>query len=76
MQGQRVPLKDWVTNKKFLLKPNDQSVTTYIKDSWGIFKFLPRKINYDYYIYSSDIESLYTLLPTELVWKLLVSGEV
>ena len=51
---------------EILLKPIVPCLTTYIKDDWDFLKFLPREIDYDCDIYSCDIESLYTSLPTEL----------
>ena len=36
------------------------------EDDWEFVKFLPRSLNFDSDMYSCDIESLYTSIPTEL----------
>ena len=47
-----------------LLKPIVPHLITYIKDDWEFIQFLPRSLNFDSDMYSCDIESLYTLIPT------------
>ena len=49
-----------------LLKPIVPHLITYIKDDWEFIQFLPRSLTFDSDMYSCDIESLYTSIPTEL----------
>ena len=51
---------------EILLKPLVPSLKTYIKDDWDFLRKLPTKIPFDSTIYSCDISSLYTSVPTEL----------
>ena len=49
-----------------LLKPIVPHLITYIKGDWEFIKFLPRSLTFDSDMYSCDIESLYTSIPTGL----------
>ena len=49
-----------------LLKPIVPHLITYIKDNWEFVKFLPKSLTFDGDLYSCDIESLYTSIPTKL----------
>ena len=51
---------------KASLKPIVPHIITYIKDDWEFTKFLPRLLTFDSNIYSCDIKSLYTWIPTKL----------
>ena len=51
---------------EILLKPQVPTLKTYIKDDWDFLRKLPTKIPFDSTMYSYDISSLYTLIPTEL----------
>ena len=49
-----------------LLKPIVPQLITCIKDDWEFIKHLPRPLHFVSDMYSCDIESLYTSIPTEL----------
>ena len=51
---------------EILLKPLVPTLKTYIKDDWDFLRKLPTKIPFDCTMYSCDISSLYTSIPTEL----------
>ena len=51
---------------EILLKPIVPCLTTYIKDDWDFIRFLPSKIDFDCTLYSCDIVSLYTSIPTDV----------
>ena len=51
---------------KKMLKPIVPCLTTYVKDDWHFMKQLPTTLNYEATLYSCDIESLYTSIPTDL----------
>ena len=51
---------------KKMLKPIVPCLTTYVKDDWHFIKQLPTTLNYEATLYSCDIESLYTSIPTDL----------
>ena len=51
---------------EILLKPLVPTLKTYIKDDWDFLRKLPSKIPYQSTMYSCDISSLYTSIPTEL----------
>ena len=51
---------------EILLKSLVPTLTTYTKDDWGFLWKLPTKILFDSTMYSCDISSLYTSIPTEL----------
>ena len=49
-----------------LLKPLVPNLKTHIKDNWVFLNILPTKITFQSTMYSCDISSLYTSIPTEL----------
>ena len=51
---------------EMILKPIVPHLITYIKDDWEFIKCLPRFLTVDSDMYSCDIASLYTSIPTEL----------
>ena len=52
---------------KMSLKPIVPHLITYIKDDWEFIKFLPRSFTFYSDMYSSDLETLYASIPTELI---------
>ena len=48
-----------------LLNPIVPHLITYINHDWEFIKFLPRSLIFDSDMYSCDIESLHTSIPTE-----------
>ena len=51
---------------EILLEPLVPNLNTYIKDDWIFLRKLPTKIPFDSTMYSCDISSLYTSIPTGL----------
>ena len=51
---------------EILLKPVAPCLTTYIKDDWDFIRFSPSEVEFDCTLYSCDLVSLYTSIPTEL----------
>ena len=51
---------------ELLLKPIAPHLITHIKDDWEFIKCLRRSLTFDSDMYSCDIESLYTSIPTDI----------
>ena len=51
---------------EILLKPLVPTLKTYVKDDWDFLRQLPEKLPFQGTMYSCDITSLYTSIPTEL----------
>ena len=60
------PTQWWSNLTEILLKPLVPTLKTYIKDDWDFLRKLPTKIPFDSTVYSCDISSLYTSVPTQL----------
>ena len=64
--GPNSPMQALSSLIKKMLKPIVPFLTTYVKDDWHFMKQLPTTLNYEATLYSCDIESLYTSIPTDL----------
>ena len=51
---------------EILLKPLVPTLKTSVKDDWDFLRQLPEKLPFQGTMYSCDITSLYTSIPTEL----------